>query len=442
LTPLIIAVSVKLSAAPPDKPKLPTIADFNRAMVDERYPQAQQMAGVLLQTGNAGDRAAVSFAYGRILLAQGMKKEFRDYRKAMRKLKLKGADLTLMEVYDAWAEALTEPAAGAIETLEQIVQKQEHCEATAQAADVLAIVYLSRGDYPAAKHAVDDGLKLFSGYQPMQTAYIEQLLRNRLKVRASEAQKLYEAAEKLRGEKKFLEAGRLYVQLQTAFPRDLLVHAATYRMGECLVGLERPSQALELWRKFLKDLPAGPWRGQARVASADLLMEQYDLTGAAEQVRQAAAVLDLLPSPVGGRAPGAEGQALSDHSWQDAASEIRMRQGMLALLSQQYEAASAALKLAANSPRPYSGEGQGGEGRGPPDPVRRQKGPAGRSRVGLDGAWSRCGACLGPDRQSHGPARSRRRALRIGACGPHHEPLAGAEFVCGPGTGPGDDRHK
>ena len=78
-------------------------------------------------------------------------------------------------------------------------QNKTHCEATAQAADVLAILYWPAATTPAAKRAVDDGLKLFAGYQPMKTAYIEQLLRNRLKGRASEAQKLYEAAEKLRG---------------------------------------------------------------------------------------------------------------------------------------------------------------------------------------------------------------------------------------------------
>ena len=125
-------------------------------------------------------------------------------------------------------------------------QNKTHCEATAQAADVLAILYLARGDYPSAKRAVDDGLKIFAGYQPMKTAYIEKLLRNRLAARASEAQKLYEAAEKLRNSKKYLEAGRLYVQLLTTYPKDPISHAANFRMGECLVGLEGPAQALEL----------------------------------------------------------------------------------------------------------------------------------------------------------------------------------------------------
>ena len=129
-------------------------------------------------------------------------------------------------------------------------------------------------------------------------------------------------------------------------------------MGECLVGLARPVQALELWRKFLKDMPAGPWRGQARVASADLLMEQLDLPGSTDHIRQAAAILDnlaTLPSPVVGRGAGGEGAAPADHSWQEAAPDIRVRQGILALLAQQDEAAATALKLAKVVGKPPAG---------------------------------------------------------------------------------------
>ena len=113
LTLLFIAAAFRLSAATPNKPKpppLPTIADFNKAMAAEQYADAQKIAGILLQIGSAEDRAAVSFAYGRILLGQGAKKEFPVYRKAMRKLKLKGIDATLMDVWDAWAKAVTTPA--------------------------------------------------------------------------------------------------------------------------------------------------------------------------------------------------------------------------------------------------------------------------------------------------------------------------------------------
>jgi tetratricopeptide (TPR) repeat protein len=291
----ILAGSQSL-AAQPKAPKLPAIADLDRAMGAERYADARQIADVLLQSGGAAEQATVSLNYGRILLGQNDKKAFSEYRKNVRQLKLKGPDATLIEVYDAWALALARPAEtdAAVKTLEDILGKNENCDATAEAADVLAQLYLARGDTADAKRVVEAGLKQFTGYQPRKTGYIDQILKNRLKAKASPAQALYDAAEKLRHEKKFLEAGRVYTQVQTTYPKDALAQAAEFHIGECLVGLQRPVQALELWRKFLKESPGGAWRGQARVAVADLLMDQLDLTGATNEVRQAAAVLDNL----------------------------------------------------------------------------------------------------------------------------------------------------
>ena len=71
LTFFIILAGRELLAAQPKAPKLPTLGDFDKVMAAERYGDAQQMAGVLLQTGGTAERAAVfTLAYGRILLAQ------------------------------------------------------------------------------------------------------------------------------------------------------------------------------------------------------------------------------------------------------------------------------------------------------------------------------------------------------------------------------------
>ena len=289
---------VSLDLAPAAQSKLPTIADLDKAIVAENYAGARQIADVLLQTGGAAEQATVSLSYGHILLSQNDRKAFTEYRKNVRQLKLKGPDATLIEVYDAWALALTRAAEtdAAVKTLEDILGKNENCDATAEAADVLAQLYLARGDTADAKRVVEAGLKQFTGYQPRKTGYIDQILKNRLKAKASPAQALYDAAEKLRHEKKFLEAGRVYTQVQTTYPKEALAQAAEFHVGECLVGLQRPAQALELWRKFLKESPGGAWRGQARAAVADLLLDQLDLAGATDQIRQAAAVLDNLGS--------------------------------------------------------------------------------------------------------------------------------------------------
>ncbi len=166
-------------AAQPKTPKLPTLGDFDKAMAGERYGDAQQMAGVLLQTGGTAERAAVTLAYGRILLAQNDKKDFTEYRKNLRKLKLKGTDAALVEVYDAWAQAITKPteADAAIKGLEEILGKNENCDATSEAADVLAQLYIARGDTADAKRVVEAGLKQFSGYQRRKRPTLTRSLR-------------------------------------------------------------------------------------------------------------------------------------------------------------------------------------------------------------------------------------------------------------------------
>ena len=179
LTFLMILAGRELLAAQPKAPKLPTLGDFDKAMAAERYGDAQQMAGVLLQTGGTAERAAATLAYGRILLAQNDKKDFADYRKNLRKLKLKGTDAALVDVYDAWAQAVTRPAEAdaAIKAMEEILGKNENCDATSEAADVLAQLYTARGDTADAKRVVEAGLKQFTGYEPRKTAYIDQILK-------------------------------------------------------------------------------------------------------------------------------------------------------------------------------------------------------------------------------------------------------------------------
>ena len=93
-------------------------------MTPSRWPAS-------LQSGTA-ERAAVTLAYGRVLLAQNDKRGFTEYRKNLRKLKLKGSDASLVEVYDAWAQAITKPteADTAVKTLKEILGKNENCDAT------------------------------------------------------------------------------------------------------------------------------------------------------------------------------------------------------------------------------------------------------------------------------------------------------------------------
>ena len=146
-------------------------------------------------------------------------------------------------------------------------------------------------------------------------------------IAAGEAKRLYNEAEKLRADKKFIEAGKLFAQVRATYPKNQWGHASGFRIGQCYVGLNRPAQAADWWQKFIKESPAGPWRGQAHVAMVDLLLEsQLDLAKATEHAIVATTAL-------------AKGLKQAEPSWHEAAYDIHLRQGIVSLVDGRFDAA-------------------------------------------------------------------------------------------------------
>lgn len=310
-------------------------AKLHQAMAQENYLEAKREADKLLQSRSPDDRLVASLAYGRILLSLGRKAEAHSYLTAMKRLKTDGDARSLLKIYELWLAAIEGDGDSAVKSLQEIVDSRSRQRATVEAADVLAQLYLQRGDKEKAKQAVEAGVAILS-YLGIKDSYIETILRGRMspKNSADPAESLFAAAEDLRQQKKFTDAGRVYAQVRTGFPKSAWCHPAGYRLGECLVELKRYPQAMDYWKAFLKELPAGPWRGQVHVAVIDLsLKHQFDLAVAAEHAKLAAAILD-----------NAKDKTL-EKSWQEATFEIRLRQGIIALLTHDYDAAVAALKL-------------------------------------------------------------------------------------------------
>ena len=171
---------------------------------------------------------------------------------------------------------------------------------------------------------------------------------------------MYDAAEKLRKGKKFVEAGQLFAQVRAmysnlsspahgkgargqAIPASQWVHASGFGIGQCYAGLNRPSQAIDWWQKFIKESPDGPWRGQAHVALVDVAMEsQLDLKKATEHTMAATAVL----------AKGLGKDA--EPSWKEAAYDIHLRQGIVSLVDGRFDAAAQAFEQAKQVGSPSS----------------------------------------------------------------------------------------
>ena len=85
-----------------------------------------------------------------------------------------------------------------------------------------------------AKKAVDFGLG-FLKYHELKTSYIEALLRGRMgsNITAGDDEKQYIAAEKLRKQEKFMDAGRAFTKLREQYPKSPWADAAGFRIGQC-----------------------------------------------------------------------------------------------------------------------------------------------------------------------------------------------------------------
>ena len=198
--------------------KLPTLDDFNRSLEGLRsIREAEQIGSVPASRPRARPSGPLSpWPMGGCCSDRWTERVFTEYRKNIRKLKLKGSDALLVDVYDLWERTLTSrlPADSdaAIKALGEILGKNENCDATPRPRMFWRnfIWCAVRADAKLGRRL---GLKQFSGYQPRKTAYIEQILKNRLKVKASAAA-LDDAAEKLRNDKKFWKQAD-YSELQS-----------------------------------------------------------------------------------------------------------------------------------------------------------------------------------------------------------------------------------
>ncbi len=339
-----MALARGAQAAPPDEVER-ALGGLQKAMASEDYAGAGRQAEQLLRAGPPEARAVATRAYGRILLGQKRTAEARQYVARMKRGDVDAAAARLVPVCEAWLAALEGRTDAAVGALQRILDARDDELAAAEAADVLAQIHLHRENPGKAREAIEAGLAALEYFDARGT-YIETILRRRLEVREPQdpAEKLYRAAEKLRGEGKFSEAGRDYVRLVNGFPKSPWVHPAGFRIGQCLAELGHDARALEHWNSFLQREPAGPWRGQARVAVMDLtLSRRFNLSAATEHASLAGAVLDNM-----------EGNEVEE-SWARTAYAIRLRQGLIAMVRREYEPAVAAMEKA----RPPRGEAPG-----------------------------------------------------------------------------------
>jgi tetratricopeptide (TPR) repeat protein len=357
---LMIQQSRACAQAPAAKPV--SLDPLYQAVGAEDYTKAKTLADGLAQTAAPEERIKISLLYGRVLLGLKLKEPARQYLQLMQKQDLDSTGQALLEVYTAWLTAIGDKRDDAITDLEETLAKGAKSASTLEAAEVLSTLYLERGDREDAKRAVEFGLALakYLSVQGIRTDYLEALLRRKMQASdpSAEAERLYQAAEALRGQEKFTEAGKLFAQIIQQHGRSEWADPARFRIGQCFVGINQPDQAIEHWKKFIAERPEGPWRGQAFVGLVDVALEKKaNLALAAEQaqagVDRLASVVVSLDSTelVAGREtkPHAEHEDYTKKSWDEATYDIYVRQGIVSLLDLHGEQAAQAFEKAKQS---------------------------------------------------------------------------------------------
>ena len=346
LVALLAISSPSLAQAP-----APKWSAVDQAVGKENYLEAKKQADLVLQSGSPEDRQRTMMVYGRILLGLGQKDQARQYlntfsgqgsgRKGRQPARTTASGQPA--IYEAWLRALDKKPDEAIKTLEKMLEQSGNApdETTAEAADVLAMLYMARGEHDKAKKAVDFGLKILK-YRGTKGGYVLALLKGRLNsdFTAGEAKRLYNEAEKLREKGKFVEASQLFAQVRAMYPKNQWGHASGFRIGQCFLSLNQPAKAIDWWQKFVKESPAGPWRGQAHVGLVDVTLEsELNLKAATEHALAASTTLAKLGTG-GAAAPGmSPSSADAEPSWKDAAYDIHLRQGIVSLVDGRFDAA-------------------------------------------------------------------------------------------------------
>ncbi len=268
------------------------------------------------------------------------------------------ANLIRLEVGKALAAMAAKPSAGeapkgrpadAAATLDAALRRGIPGTCTPEAAIELGRAYVAQKQWDNAKKAFDFAVaysqsqakagKELPGYvyAPFIAEAKEAIAH--LKYDRNEGREEFEHAEKLRADKKYAEAGKLYQAVAKKYPESNYAPRSELHLGHCLLGLGEPRQAVQHWQKFISAQPSGPWRGQAYSEIIDLCLQTvFDLDNAVRFAQLAQTSL---------------GPAMSDKSaaasWQAGMFDLQLGLGIVAFIRNDNASAAAAFSRAASA---------------------------------------------------------------------------------------------
>jgi len=321
------------------------------AFYDELYNESAKQCAAVQKSGNTGNKRArfeAAHCQARCFWALATRPGWTKAKQVWSQL-AKRASTPVGQIRVAIARAVMldgDRRRGrlpqAIEALETVCRGRPAGTATAEAAIELARLYVVAGRYDDAEVMLKSVAKRLRNLRQLEITEVDakpflaaaKKALKRLKYERDAGREPFEKARALQRAEKFRKAIKAFEEITQSFSQSDYAPRSQLHVGECLVGLKKPKQAVMHWGRFIIAAPTGPWRGQAHVALIDLLLEHsLDLAGAKAQAIRA---YDSVPA-------GLEDEHGAE-SWQAVASDIYLRIGIIAYLEGRYPGAAHAFE--------------------------------------------------------------------------------------------------
>lgn len=245
----------------------------------------------------------------------------------------------------------------ACDELNKVLTAEYAATCTCEAAILYAELRTQQGQIKealrACKFATDFGGRLPAGNEiALATVrpFLDAAAALERKLKTEPAAAAFAAAEKLRHQKKYTQAISAYNSIVKDYPDTDFAPRSRFSVGLCLVGLEKPADAIAHWKAFIKEEPSGPWRGQAYVGITDTNLEQ--LFEPAEAMTAADDGSKAMDSALA--------DSKSAPSWKPIRFDILFRSGMLAYAQDKFDEALERLETAQKADEVLDDDGKTG----------------------------------------------------------------------------------
>ncbi|MCD4824004.1 MAG: hypothetical protein K8S55_05315 [Phycisphaerae bacterium] len=356
-TMLMVCFAGVAAAAPKPSKDQAALAKGWSAFYNGKYAEVGKVLPRLFKSKTEAVRAEARHLAARVFWAGGKKRSRAKALKLWKVLKKQSTlnvNLKRMIIADALQLHADGQTVQAIEKLEAIMAAGYKATSTSEAAVLLATIESDRAKcIRACDFAIKFSRQLAKGGEALPYASVKPFIKaaRQLKEKQKDLKKrdetdpaelAFQEADKLRKARKFKKAVKAFQAIikkyggQSESGVSVWCDRSGYAIGLCLKDSGDIRSAVKWWRKFIDELPTGPWRGQAYLEVIDANLEHgLNIPVAIAHAKQAAEGL-----------AAAEQNKKTAASWKPIAVDLHLRVGLLSYVGGDYETAVASLTKA------------------------------------------------------------------------------------------------